>query len=52
MTVLVDQTQPANGIPSFAKKFVGDEIQIVQREEWSARRRRRCSSRSPASRAT
>ncbi len=34
MTVLVDQTQPANGIPSFAKKFVGDEIQIVQREEW------------------
>ena len=34
MTVLVDQTQPANGIPSFAKKFVGDEIQIVQREQW------------------
>jgi hypothetical protein len=34
MRVLVDQTQPANGIPSFAKKFVGDEIQIVQREEW------------------
>ena len=34
MTVLVDQTQPADGIPAFAKKFVGDEIQIVQREEW------------------
>jgi Protein of unknown function (DUF2505) len=35
-TVVVDQVQPANGIPGFAKKFVGDEINIVQREEWSA----------------
>lgn len=34
MKVVVDQTQPAQGIPSFAKKFVGDEIQIVQREQW------------------
>jgi hypothetical protein len=34
MTVVVDQTQPADGIPSFAKKFVGDQIQIVQREAW------------------
>ena len=34
MKVVVDQTQPAKGIPSFAKKFVGDEIQIVQREQW------------------
>jgi hypothetical protein len=33
-TVVVDQTQPARGIPSFAKKFVGDQIQIVQRESW------------------
>src|SRR3954451_5301667 len=35
-TVVVDQAQPANGIPGFAKKFVGDEINIVQREEWSS----------------
>src|SRR5689334_11618985 len=35
-TVVVDQVQPAKGIPGFAKKFVGDEINIVQREEWSA----------------
>jgi uncharacterized protein YndB with AHSA1/START domain len=35
MTVMVDQTQPAKGIPSFAKKFVGDQIQIVQREAWN-----------------
>ncbi len=34
MKVVVDQTQPADGIPSFAKRFVGDEIQIVQRESW------------------
>jgi hypothetical protein len=34
MKVVVDQTQPADGIPSFAKKIVGDEIQIVQREQW------------------
>ena len=34
MRVVVDQTQPAQGVPSFAKKFVGDEIRIVQRERW------------------
>ena len=36
VVVVIDQVQPAEGIPSFAKKFVGDEIQIVQREEWTA----------------
>lgn len=35
MTVLVDQTQPAKGIPSFAKRVVGDEIRIVQKETWT-----------------
>jgi hypothetical protein len=35
MTVVVDQTQPARGIPAFATKFVGDEIRIVQREQWN-----------------
>jgi hypothetical protein len=34
MTVVVDQTQPARGIPSFATRFVGEEIRIVQRETW------------------
>jgi hypothetical protein len=33
-TVVVDQTQPAQGVPPFARKFVGDEIRIVQRETW------------------
>lgn len=33
--VTVDQVQEAAGIPSFAKKFVGDEINIVQHEKWA-----------------
>lgn len=36
MTVRVDQKRPSEGIPSFAKKFVGDTIHILQREEWSS----------------
>jgi hypothetical protein len=35
VSVVVDQTQPARGIPSFAAKFVGEEIRIVQREAWT-----------------
>jgi hypothetical protein len=37
MSVMVDQKRPAEGIPSFAKKLVGDTIHIQQREEWSSR---------------
>ena len=36
MTVVIDQVQAAHGIPSFAKKFVGDEINIVQSEDWTS----------------
>jgi uncharacterized protein YndB with AHSA1/START domain len=32
--VVVDQVQAADGIPSFAQKFVGDEINLVQTEQW------------------
>jgi hypothetical protein len=35
MRVVVDMVQPATGIPGFAKKFVGDEINLVQTERWS-----------------
>ena len=35
MKVVLDMVQPAQGIPGFAKKFVGDEIQLVQTEHWS-----------------
>jgi hypothetical protein len=34
-TVAVDYSQEAAGIPSFARKIVGDTIDIVQREQWS-----------------
>ena len=34
-TVVIDQTQPARSIPSFARKVVGDEIRIVQTETWT-----------------
>lgn len=35
MSVVIDQRLPAGGIPSFAKKFVGDTIQVVQKETWT-----------------
>lgn len=35
VTVVVDQSRPSTGIPGFARKIVGDEIRIVQREEWT-----------------
>lgn len=36
MSVRVDHKRPSEGIPSFAKKFVGDTIHILQQEEWSS----------------
>lgn len=36
MSVTIDQVQAGQGIPSFAKKFVGEEINIVQEEQWSS----------------
>ena len=37
MTVEIDQIQAAQGIPGFAKKFIGDEINIVQSEDWTTK---------------
>ena len=34
--VTVEQVQAAEGLPSFATKFVGDEITIIQRETWTS----------------
>jgi len=36
MTVRIDQFRPADEIPSFARKFIGAEINIVQAETWSS----------------
>jgi len=35
MSVRVDQSRPSGQLPGFARKIVGDTIDIVQREEWS-----------------
>ena len=35
MRVEIDQRRPADVVPSFARKFVGGEINVVQQEEWS-----------------
>ncbi len=37
--VRIEQFQAADGIPSFARKFVGDEIHIVQTEAWGSAER-------------
>ena len=34
MQVTIDQVQSAEGVPSFARKFIGDEVNIVQEESW------------------
>jgi hypothetical protein len=33
--VVVDQWQVTSGIPSFAKRFTGDETNVVQTESWA-----------------
>ncbi|WP_193612118.1 DUF2505 domain-containing protein [Nocardioides lijunqiniae] len=33
--IVLDQWQPTAGLPSFAKKFVGEETNIVQAESWT-----------------
>ncbi len=34
--VTIDQWQPTQGMPSFAKKIVGDETNIIQHERWTS----------------
>ena len=36
MSVRIEQVQHADGLPGFARKFVGDEIHIVQEEDWTS----------------
>jgi hypothetical protein len=35
VTVRIDQVQTADDLPGFARKFVGDEINLVQTETWT-----------------
>ena len=34
MTVIIDQVQRTEGVPSFARRFAGDTTRAVQTEEW------------------
>jgi uncharacterized protein DUF2505 len=34
MSVHIDQVQPTEGVPGFAKKFAGETTRAVQTEEW------------------
>ena len=36
MSVLIDQVQPTEGVPGFAKKFAGETTRAVQTEEWGS----------------
>ncbi|WP_243059336.1 DUF2505 domain-containing protein [Nocardioides sp. SR21] len=36
VVVVISQLQPSEGIPGFARKFVGDEINLLQREAWTS----------------
>lgn len=38
MDVVIDQFQSVKGLPSFATKLVGDEVNIIQRESWDGPR--------------
>jgi hypothetical protein len=33
--VVIDQDQPVAGVPSFAKKFVGDSARAIKRQTWT-----------------
>ena len=34
ISVLIDQVQPTEGVPGFAKKFAGETTRAVQTEDW------------------
>jgi hypothetical protein len=36
MRVRIDQYRPATEVPSFARKFVGSEINVLQEETWTS----------------
>lgn len=35
--VVIDQLQQVTGVPSFAKKFVGDSTRAIKRQRWNGR---------------
>ena len=36
ISVRIDQVQPTEGVPGFARKFAGETTRVVQTEEWDS----------------
>ncbi len=47
MRVRIDQVQPTEGLPGFARKFAGSTTKAVQLEEWSTARQAAISIETP-----
>jgi hypothetical protein len=47
MRVHIDQVQPTEGVPGFAKRFAGETTNAVQVEEWSSGRQATISIETP-----
>lgn len=47
MTVVIDQEQPTQGVPSFARKIAGDSTRAVQTEEWTSHTEATLTVRTP-----
>ncbi|MGH3330285.1 MAG: DUF2505 domain-containing protein [Nocardioidaceae bacterium] len=47
MTVQIDQVQPMQGVPAFARKIAGESTRAVQTEEWSDHSRATLTIRTP-----
>jgi hypothetical protein len=47
MTVTIDQVQPTEGVPGFAKRFAGATTKAVQVEEWTSATDAGISIRTP-----
>lgn len=45
--VVIDQVQPTEGVPAFARKIAGERTRAVQTEEWTDPRQARLSVRTP-----
>lgn len=47
MHVTIDQVQPTEGVPGFAKRFAGETTRVIQVEEWTSGRQATISIDTP-----
>jgi uncharacterized protein YndB with AHSA1/START domain len=46
-TVVIDQVQPTEGVPAFAKKIAGESTRAIQTEDWAEGTRATMTLRTP-----